>query len=98
MEIVIEIKKENLQKAKEILLKDDVVSRATIIFKEAKALGFDNKNYYCYISGLEKQCEKAKELTKDIAELIENEKKDKIIEKIKQEENTALEGFGNIFG
>jgi len=98
MEIVIEIKKENLQKAKEILLKDDVVSRATIIFKEAKTLGFDNKNYYCYISGLEEQCEKAKELIKDIAELIENEKKDKIIEKIKQEENIALEGFGNIFG
>ncbi|MCD6226780.1 MAG: hypothetical protein J7J93_03235 [Candidatus Aenigmarchaeota archaeon] len=98
MEIVIEIKKENLQKAKEILLKDDVVSRATIIFKEAKTLGFDNKNYYCYISGLEEQCEKAKELIKDISKLIENEKKDEIIKKIKEEENTALEGFGNIFG
>lgn len=98
MEIVIEIKKGNLQKVKEILLKDDIVSRATIVFKEAKILGFDNKNYYCYISGLEEQCEKAKELVKDIAKVIEDEKKDKIIEKIKQEENVAMEGFGGIFG
>jgi len=96
MEIVIEIKKGNLQKVKEILLKDDIVSRATIVFKEAKTLGFDNKNYYCYISGLEEQCEKAKELIKDIAKIVEN--KDEIIEKIKQEENVAMEGFGGIFG
>jgi len=98
MEIVLKIKKENLQKVKDILLKDDTISRASLIFKEAKSLGFNGNEYFCYISGLEEACKKAKELTKDSAEIInKKEEEEEVIKKIKEEEESAMSGFGNIF-
>jgi len=96
MEIVFKIKKENLQKVKDVLLKDETVSKASIVFKESKGLGFDEDKYFCYISGLEEACSKAKELLKDLGEIVE--KKDEVIERIKNEEESAMTGFGNIFG
>jgi len=97
MEIVLKIKKENLQKVKDILLKDDTISRASLIFKEAKSLGFNGNEYFCYISGLEEACKKAKELTKDSAEITNKKEEEGIIKKIKEEEESAMSGFGNIF-
>jgi len=96
MEIVLKLGEKNFEKIKEILLKDDVVSRASITFKEGKVLG--EEGFYCVISGLDEQCKRALELTKNIAEEVKDEKKDKIIKKIKEEEERANEGFGFIFG
>lgn len=96
MEILLKFERRDLEKIKDVLLKDDVVSRASIIFKEGKAIG--EKDYYCLISGLEEQCKKALELVKDMVEEVKNEKKDKIIKKVKEEEEKANEGFGLIFG
>ena len=98
MEVVFKIEKQHLQKAKDVLLKDETVSKASINFKEAKTLGFDNDHYYCYISGLDEACDKAKELTKDLAEVVDEKEAKKIIEKIKSEEESAMTGFGDIFG
>jgi hypothetical protein len=55
------------------------------------------KCYYCLISGTEEQCERAKMLVKDKAELVDGEEKERIIQKIKAEEDAAAEGFGLIF-
>jgi hypothetical protein len=98
MEIVLKIKKENLQKVKDVLLKDDTISRASVIFKESKSLGFKDNEYICYISGLEEACNKAKELTKNSAKIVNKKDEKEIIKKIKAEEESALSGFGNIFG
>ena len=98
MEMILKIKKENLQKVKDVLLKDDTVSRASVIFKESKSLGFKNNEYFCYISGLEEACNKAKELTKILAEITNKKDEVEIIKKIKEEEESAMSGFGNIFG
>jgi len=98
MEVVFKVKKQNLQKVKDVLLKDEKVSRASITFKESKSLGLEGDHYYCYISGLDEACDKAKELTKDLAELVNKKGAKKIIEKIKSEEESAMTGFGNIFG
>jgi len=102
MEIVIKMKTEDYQKVRELLLKDDTVSRASIVFKDVKEFG-DEEGYYCYVSGLEEQCKKALELIKDeegnmLAEEVEGEKKEKIIDKIKEEGDKADEAFGGIFG
>jgi hypothetical protein len=97
MEILLSVETKNLQKFKDMLLKDDLVSRASIVFKEGKALQA-KEGYYCYISGLEEQCKKAKELAKDIAKEVVGEEKDKVIEKIKDEEQKAMKEFGSIFG
>ena len=98
MEIVLKIKKEKLQKVKDLLLKDDTVSRASVTFKESKSLGFKGNEYFCYISGLEEACNKAKELTKNIAEIVNKKEMEEIVKKIKEEEESAMSGFGNIFG
>jgi len=98
MEIVFKIEKQNLQKVKNILLKDETVSRARVMFKESKSLGLKGDHYYCYVSGLDEACDKAKELTKDLVEVVNEKNAKEIIEKIKSEEESAMTGFGDIFG
>ena len=98
MEIVFKIKKQNLQKAKDLFLTDNVISRASVIFKEAKSLGMEKDEYYCYVSGTNDACGKAKQLIRDLGELIKKGEEKKIIDKIKQEEESAMSGFGSIFG
>jgi len=98
MEVIFKIEKQNLQKVKDILLKDEMISKASVTFKESKSLGFEGDYYYCYISGLDEACDKAKELTKDLAEVVDEKDAKEIIKKIKSEEETAMTGFGNIFG
>ncbi|MEM5790695.1 MAG: hypothetical protein QXP77_01450 [Candidatus Aenigmatarchaeota archaeon] len=96
MEVLIKFERKYLEKVKDALLKDDTVSRASVIFKEGKALG--EEDCYCLISGLEEQCKKALELVKDMTKEVKIEEKDKIIKKIKEEEEKANESFGFIFG
>jgi len=98
MEIIFRLKKQDLQKVKNVLLSDDVVSRASIVFKESKSLGFEKDEYYCYVSGLEEACKKAKELMKNLGKIVDKKDEEKIIDKIKEEEGSAMTGFGNIFG
>ena len=97
MELLLLIETKNLSRAKESLLKNDIVSRASLTFKEAKNFG-DKDGYYCYVSGTEEQCKKVLELTKDLAKEIKDSKKNEIINKIKEEEDKANTAFGGIFG
>ncbi len=98
MEVVFEIEKKNLQKVKDVLLKDDIVSRASVFFKEAESFEFDKDVYFCYVSGLEEACKKAEELVKDLGKVSDEKTKEQVIQKIKQEEESAMAGFGDIFG
>jgi hypothetical protein len=95
MEIVLLIETKNYQKARDALLKDDVVSRASVTFKEGSFIR--KKDYYCYISGLDEQCKRAIELSKDLAKEVTGKEKDEVINKIKEEENKAIESMGSIF-
>jgi len=97
MEILLLIESKNLQKAKDILLKDDIVSRASIMWREAKSFGF-SEGYYCYISGTQDQLKKAVELSKEVAKEVKDKEREKVISTIKEEQDKALEGFGGIFG
>lgn len=105
MEIVLRIKSENLNKVKDRLLKDEIVNRASIMFKEGS--DFDVEGYICYISGTNDRCQRALEIikTKDksgnevaLAEEVEKNKKEEIVKKIKEEEERAIEGFGSFLG
>lgn len=97
MEIMFELEKSSLQKAKDLLLGDDLVARASVIFKDGGILGLENK-YYCYISGLEEACKKSEELMKNLGKMVDEKTKKEILQKIKREEDQAIEGFGGIFG
>jgi hypothetical protein len=96
MEVVLTFEGKNLQKLKDVLLKDDVVSRASIVFKEGSIIG--KEGYYSYIKGTDEQCKKALELSKDLAKEVTGKDKEDLINKIKEEENRASEGMGSIFG
>ena len=104
MEIVLQIKTKNYQKVKDILLKDDSVSRASIVFKEGGIIG--KEGYYSYIIGSEEQCKRTLSLVKqkdektgeviELAKEVGGKDKEELISKIKEEEDRAIEGFGNI--
>lgn len=96
MEIVLHFKSENYAKGKDILLTDDIVGRASMTFKEGSIVGKDG--YFCYFSGTDEQCKRAIELVKDLAEEVTDDTKSQLISKIKEEEQRAIEGFGNILG
>jgi hypothetical protein len=98
MEVVFKIDKKNLQKVKDIFLTDEQISKASVTFKESSSLGLKGNYYYCYISGLDEACNKAKNVTKDLAEIVKEKDAKEIIEKIKAEEESAITGFGGIFG
>jgi hypothetical protein len=97
MEIVLHIEKKNYEKVREVLLKDPKVSLASITFREAKVIT-GKEGYYCLISGIEEYCKKAIEVAKSLAKEVEKEEKDKVINKIREEEKAAIEGFGAILG
>ena len=96
MEIVLHFKSENFAKCKDILLTDDIVGRASLTFKEGSIISKDG--YFCYLTGTEEQCKRALELVKELAEEVIDETKSQLIKKIKEEEDRAIEGFGNILG
>jgi len=99
MELVLHIGGGNFAKFKEKLLADELVNRASIVFKEAKQFGQDD-GYLCIITGTDDKCKKALELSKEYPEIKEvtGGEKEKILKMIKEEENKAIEGFGGIFG
>jgi len=98
METLFEIDTQNIQKCKNLLLKDEIVSKGSITFREGRSLGFDREGYYCYISGSEEVCERAKDLIKSIGKEVRKEERDEIIQRMKEEEESAMSGFGSIFG
>lgn len=93
MEILLEFEKSNLQKIRELLLSDEIVSRASIIFKDGQFFG--KEKYFCYVAGTEEQINRALELTKETAERSKEEAE--IIKKIKEEQEKADKAFGAIF-
>jgi len=108
MELVLFMVAEKYQKVRDKIQKDNLASRASLVFKEAKAIVEGKDGYYCYVSGTEEQCKKILELiapknpkTGEVfvyATEVSGKEKDSVITKIKEEEDKALEGFGGIFG
>ncbi len=76
-------KAEIQQKVKE----DDLISRQSLTFREI------GDNFYLVIEGSEEAIER---LEKEFG-LERAEDKEKILEEIKKEEESAMQGFGNIF-
>lgn len=92
---------ENKSKAEDALKKDDVVGRGSIMLRSASALGVKNKSvkendYFLIVDCSEEGIKKAGELLKDLAK--KYEKKDQVLKKIEEQEDSAIEGFGAILG
>ncbi len=90
------VNSENKNKAELLLRGDDLIGRQSITIRLATALGMKEDGYFILIDGSEEALKKAKELLKGVAEKYKDGKI--VIEKIDKEEDSAIEGFGNIIG
>lgn len=91
---IFSVKKENISKIDGIL-KDDVVSRQSIVVRDAGTLGVKKDAKLVLIEGNEEGIKRAEELFKEVGV---KEKDKKIYEKFKEEEKDVAEGVGFIFG
>ncbi len=72
MYAIFSVGKDMVGKADEIL-KDNIVSRQSIVIRDASALGIDSENRYILIEGNEDAIKRAEELFKDTGKLSEKE-------------------------
>ncbi len=102
MEIILHAEGNNYKKLKEMLLADEIVNRASIVFKDAKQFGRES-GYFCIVKGDEERCKHAVKLAKgegneELAKEVSDDEKEDILKRMKEEEDKAIEGFGNILG
>jgi len=95
VEVILYAKRENAEKLRNILLKDEVVSKANVIFKDAETM--NKEGFYIRVMGNEEQCKKAIELSKDLAEEVTGEEREKILEIMRKEDEEMLSGFSGVF-
>ncbi|MBN2478503.1 hypothetical protein JXB01_04405 [Candidatus Micrarchaeota archaeon] len=94
----IEKKKELTKVLEENPYEKDSFARIGYKTKEGVQIGLDEKKIYIYISADEGLIKKADEKLKDLCKEAEREESEKVIKNIKEEEEQATSGFGDIFG
>ena len=95
--LIFEAKSEDAGKINK-LIKDDLVSRQSILTRESSSLGIDGEFSYVKIEGSEQGLKRAEELAKELSLKKLDEKKAKEInDKILEQEDSAASGMGMIF-
>jgi hypothetical protein len=96
--VIFEVKKEQIGKINE-LARDDLVSRQSILTRDANALDIDKDVFYTKIEGSDEGLKRAEEIAKELEFVKLNEKEaEEVDKKIKEEEESAADGMGMIFG
>ncbi len=80
------------------LLKDDVVSRQSIIIRDCSALGLKDLGILILIEGEENAIKKAKELFTDLGKLLEGDQANDVYERFRKESEDVASGVGLLFG
>jgi hypothetical protein len=83
---------------KDEVLKDDVVSRQSIVEREADALGFKGLGILVLVEGDDKAVARAAELFKDVGEELPADKAAAVRQAIRDQESDVAAGIGSIFG
>jgi len=95
--VIFEVKSEDASKINE-LIKDDLVSRQSILTRDSSSLDIKGEVLFLKIEGSKEGIKKAKELVKEYAFKVLDEKKaNEVNEKIKEQEDSAASGMGMIF-
>lgn len=97
MYTVLKVEKKNQARIDD-LYKDDLVSRQTIIKREGVSLNLEPDYIYILIEGSEEAVKRAMEIGEKFSVKIEKNEIDSIYKKIKEQDESSLEGFGSIFG
>jgi len=96
--VIFEVKTEDAGKINE-LTKDDIVSRQSILTRDATSLGIDKEVLYVKIEGSEEGIKQAEDIAKEQGfKTLDSSEAETINTKIKEEEETAADGMGMIFG
>jgi hypothetical protein len=95
--LIFEVKKENSGKINTII-KDDLVSRQSIITRDASSLEIKGGATYLKIEGSKEALKKAEELAKELSFKKLDEKQAKEVnKKIEVQDDSAASGMGMIF-
>ena len=94
---IFKINKENENVINEIK-KDDVISRQSIWNRDSASLGVEGDFIFLKIEGEKEAIEKAKEVLREKADLLEGKESEEINKKFMADEEKASEGMGFIFG
>ena len=95
--VIFEVKPEDAGKINEVI-KDDLVSRQSILTRDSNSLDIKGDVLFLKIEGSEEGINKAKELAKEYAfKVLDGEKAKEVDEKIKEQEDSAASGMGMIF-
>jgi hypothetical protein len=96
--VIFEVKTENISKIND-LLKDDLVSRQSILTRDSSSLNINKDVSYLKIEGSRDGIKKAEELAKEFEfKKLSSKEADEINKKIEEQENSAADGMGMIFG
>ena len=95
MEAVFIVSSDKRVPAEDALRRDDIVSRQSITLKQASALGFGD-GYFIIVQGTPEAVALAEELLAGLAQKYDNAAA--VLAKLREEEDRAVEGFGNILG
>ena len=95
--IIFEVKSEDVGKINK-LVKDDLVSRQSILTRDSNSLDIKGDYSYVKIEGSKEGIKRAEELAKDLElKKLDEKKAKKINEKIAEQEDSAASGMGMIF-
>jgi len=97
MYVIFSIPKEKKSKADE-LLKDDLVSRQSIIIRECTALGMKDLDLLVLIEGSEAAVKHARELFKETGKPLEGPQAADAYDRFRKESDDVASGVGLLFG
>lgn len=81
----------------ETILNREPIVRQSILIRAASSVGSKREGNILLLEGTDEACRDAMEALKGIAEELHGHEKESIIKNIKDAEEKAMEGFGNIF-
>ena len=96
--VIFEVKTKDVGKINQ-MLKDDLVSRQSILTRDSSSLSIDKDVSYVKIEGSKEGLKKAEEMAKELKFKKLNKKKSgEVNKKIEEQEDSAADGMGMIFG
>lgn len=95
--VIFEVKSENSGKINK-LIKDDLVSRQSILTRDSNSLDIKGDYSYVKVEGSKEGIKRAEELAKELElKKLDEKKAKRINEKIAEQEDSAASGMGMIF-
>jgi hypothetical protein len=96
MRVVYLVSSENKQKAEDLLKRDEIVNRGSILLKSPLSLDLEEDGYFIIYDGSDEAVRLADKLLAGLA--VRCSKATEVLKKVDEQEDAAIEGFGNILG